>query len=572
MAVIFAALAGLLGGPAGVAQSASLELMPGVTYQRQVENVRGKQVVVHVVTGPRPGGLYRLVPVLSSGTVLGRETVTSMQRVLASQATVVGVNGDYSSFEDGHPSGMFMTGGVLDVPPLSFRSSLGISEDGTLRVARVGFYGTWALGDANRTRLDHFHRAVAKGEVGLFNRAWGPTTPRKPGSLDILVEGIDAALPNVDLAGTVVSVERGGGTSIPPLGAVIQARGAAAAGLEALAQPGVPLVVRLGLKPWWDDVAEGIGGGPALVQDGGVALPTTEGFTAAQLVPSAPRTAVGQLADGRIVFVVVDGRRQGSAGMTMRDLAEELDRRGAVTAMSLDGGGSSTLALNGQVLNTPSDGGERPIGDALMLLYFGAYALPPRFAVVSPNGDGVADQQRLSWKIVRNSTVTAQLIGPDRQVAWQQTGELAPGTYRVPASSLATLAEGRWRFAVQGTDDEGEQSQASRAFSVNNTLGRLSLSARALNLSPKRATASLGIQFQLAHTAQLHVVVQRAGGAAVRTLYASSHDPGAVSASWDGRDGRGVLVGAGTYVVRVTASNSLGSVGLTGTVAVKRSR
>ena len=150
-------------------------------------------------------------------------------------------------------------------------------------------------------------------------------------------------------------------------------------------------------------------------------------------------------------------------------------------------------------------------------------------------------------------------------------GYRAEGIHRLRAA-LATLAEGRWRFVVQGTDDEGEQSQASRAFSVNNTLGHLSLSARALNLSPKRATAPLGIQFQLAHAARLHVVVQRAGGAAVRTLYAASHDPGSVSASWDGRDGRGVLVGTGTYVVRVAASNSLGNVGLTGTVAVKRSR
>ena len=59
--------------------------------------------------------------------------------------------------------------------------------------------------------------------------------------------------------------------------------------------------------------------------------------------------------------------------------------------MALDGGGSSTLAFEGTVLNSPSDGRERAVSTALMLQYYGVYAPPPLEAVVSPNGDGVAE-------------------------------------------------------------------------------------------------------------------------------------------------------------------------------------
>ena len=81
--------------------------------------------------------------------------------------------------------------------------------------------------------------------------------------------------------------------------------------------------------------------------------------------------------------------------------------------LGLDGGGSSSLAFDGKLLNRPSDrGGERPVSNALQLVYYGVYAPPPE-PVISPNGDGVAEQQReLSYKVVRPSNVTAPWSRP----------------------------------------------------------------------------------------------------------------------------------------------------------------
>ena len=169
-------------------------------------------------------------------------------------------------------------------------------------------------------------------------------------------------------------------------------------------------------------VSDAIGGGPVLVRDGAPVYRSNEGFTTSQLAPRGPRTAVGQRADGGIILLTTDGRQPGySVGMTNFELAQALVRFGAVRGMALDSGGSSTLAFEGTVLNSPSDGKERAVSTALMLEYYGVYAPPPLVEVVSPNGDGVAETQKLSYKLVRPSTVTTTLTAPDGTIAWQES-------------------------------------------------------------------------------------------------------------------------------------------------------
>ena len=135
-------LAALACSPTALSEALTAELMPGVTYTREVKKIRGKQVVEHIVIAPKPGGLYRLVPVLSNEAITGKETVTDMEKRLSGQATAVGINGDLFNWEQGYPSGIFMRDGVLHGRPISGRSALGIGADGILRLARIGFFGT----------------------------------------------------------------------------------------------------------------------------------------------------------------------------------------------------------------------------------------------------------------------------------------------------------------------------------------------------------------------------------------------------------------------------------------------
>lgn len=113
--------------------------------------------------------------------------------------------------------------------------------------------------------------------------------------------------------------------------------------------------------------------GPALVAEGRVRegiddVEVDTNFGNHSIQGDQPRTAVGVISDNHLVFVVVDGRDRGySAGVSMSELAELMTSLGARTAYNLDGGGSSTMYFNSQVVNQPSNGGERGTSDILYI-------------------------------------------------------------------------------------------------------------------------------------------------------------------------------------------------------------
>ena len=111
--------------------------------------------------------------------------------------------------------------------------------------------------------------------------------------------------------------------------------------------------------------------GPALVQDGAVTV--SEGEEVGHAMASNPRTAIGIIDDLHYVLVVSDGRTDESAGLTLRQLASFMQGLGVTTAYNLDGGGSSTMYWNGQVINEPTTSGrsikERSVSD---IVYIGS--------------------------------------------------------------------------------------------------------------------------------------------------------------------------------------------------------
>jgi hypothetical protein len=558
--VLAAALAALAFPPASLAQARLL--MPGVSYERDVDFTPHGPVVVHVLRGPRPVGLYSLKPMLSNETIIGRETVTQMQRRAATNATVAGINGDLFNAGIGFPNGMLMLNGVLASPPNADRSTAGIAADGTVRVDRVRFNGTWQ-GTGQRRPLV-LNRNPSPGGVALFTPVYGPTTPASAETVELTLSPFPAAQPRRDLVGTILQTKQGGGTPIPPGGAVLVGRGATGAGRLAPEAPlGSNVTVRLTLTPDWSGYVDAIGGGPVLVRAGRPVFRSNEGFSLDQLVPRQPRSAVGQTQDGRVILVTVDGRRAGySVGMTNFELALLLMRLGAWTATAVDGGGSATMAFDGTLLNRPSDpSGERSIAESLNLFYYGVVASELPVDVVSPNGDNVNDRQTLAYKLVRPSTVNARLVAPDGSQRPIDGGAKGVGTYRLPWAEGAP--EGLWRFVVDATDDLGRTSQAERPFFVNLTLGSLSTAG-----APRGGTARA--TFNLTRAAQVRATVLTQHGAALRALPPRSFPAGQQSLMWNTRSASGARVRAGNYQLRLTAQNEIGTVSLTSPFTITR--
>jgi hypothetical protein len=531
-------------------------LMPGVYWDREVQFTSHGPVVLNVVTAPRPGGLWGLKPLLAQDVVPGRETLTSIEKRASTAATVVGVNG--GAFPDtGAPNGVLIQSGALEHTPNRGRSSIGVDSTGLLRIDRIALFATWQAAGPRRS-LTGINEPPGSNGAALFTPAWGVATPAASGDVEIAITGFPSTTPsNDEIVGLIAQTARNGGTSIPPGGAVLVARGALAASLAAEAQIGGTMKIRLIVRPDWAGVVDALGGGPAIVRDGKAVFRANELFPSDVLLGRPARTAVGQKSDGTILLVTADAGGV-STGMTNFELAQALVRLGAVTASALDSGNSTSLAFDGRLLNVPA-AGEQRIANALVVTYDGVYAPVPPYSVLSPNDDGVAESQSFAYKVVRPSNVTVRLIGPDGKDRLTQTLQRDPGTYPFEwngrTSDGAAEAEGRWQWYVKAVDDRGRASSIDRSFQVNDTIGSLRAAARFV--VPQTKPLQLA-SFSLTRTAQVNVTVETENGVVYRTLSPLHLLPGDQTVAWDGLDGRGAPVPPGTYVVRAVAVNRLG--------------
>jgi len=539
-----------------------VQMMPGVTYDRILQWTSSGPMVLYVITAPKPGGLYSLTPLLSNGTIVGRETVSAMQRDVSSQMTTIGVNGDFFSWHGGWPSGLLMRGGVVEHQSALGRAAVGVDTAGVLHVDRVPWYARWHAADVTWQPVSQLNEPPRANSIALFTPVWGAKTPATKG-VTVVLGAFPPATPRRDLTGVVQSVLTNTSVAVPPDGAVLVGRGTAASALSEQAAVGAPLTVRIPLRDDWASVTDAISSGPTLVKDGRPIFNAGEALTRVQLRGRDPRTAIGQRADGTIVLLAVDGRRPSwSIGITNWELANTLVRYGCVTGFALDSGGSATVAFDGQLLNRPSDpGGERPVGESLVIAYTGVF-VPPPAPSLSPNGDGVNERELLAYKLVRASTVSAKLIAPDGSVRELDAGAKAPGRYDISWDGRyaggTPAPEGLYHWNVSATDDLGRTSSQDRPFTLDRTLGFLNVGQGARTIG-----------FTLTRDARIRATIETRFGEILRTVATGERPPGTVTASWNGRDGRGKPVKRGSYVVHVAATSPIGLSELRRTFAIR---
>ena len=324
-----------------------------------------------------------------------------------------------------------------------------------LDIRRVAFKGTWrghgrdasaggAQRDSRRERRRALHACV------------GASTPALPGSAAVILFPFPAATPEADLVAPVVEARTdGGAVPIPAGGAVLVARGTAArrsggGGRQQL----VTFTVNLG-PPTWPDIVAAIGGGPQIVRERRPrSFAQARSSRRSQLGPRAPRSAVGQLRDGRIMLVAVDGRQPGySVGLTNLELAQALVRLGAVTGMALDSGGSTTMAFDGKLLNRPRTEPERrDLDGARSSCTTGVFAPEPPCASSRRTATASPTARTSRYRVVRPSTVTVTLRAPDGSTPVSTTAQQAPGTYPVALPAH-----------VGGGDRRGRRSRGRRS-------------------------------------------------------------------------------------------------------------
>ena len=231
--------------------------------------------------------------------------------------------------------------------------------------------------DSIDSNLSGINRQRKVDEIVAYTTDFGPSTLTEALGTEVVFSNC-SVLPGCK----VVVVERGGNSLIPKDGFVLSlgpnSRELDGRFLERLKgshnglETRASLTSGLGGRPQFrlspmDDITNGI---PQLIKNGKIDITWEREKASRSFVETRhPRTAVAKLKDGKFLMVTVDGRQPGvSVGMTLQELAEYILSLGATEAMNLDGGGSTTMYLDGKVVNTPSDKeGERKIGDAIVV-------------------------------------------------------------------------------------------------------------------------------------------------------------------------------------------------------------
>ncbi|MBI2123030.1 MAG: phosphodiester glycosidase family protein, partial [Armatimonadetes bacterium] len=252
------------------------------------------------------------------------------------------------------PLGMVVIKGKLISAPLPRRSVFAISSDGKAVIQSFDFHGRIVTSDNDALSISAVNRPPQAAGVAVYTAAYGPLTP--PFQLAAVVRN-----------GVVESLTSGR-ILIPEDGYVL-AVNEADAGLLLQLHAGERVWMKLDLTPDLE-VISALGGGPRLVKEGREFIPFDwEWFSHRLHQKRAPRTAVGITEAGKLLLVTVDGRSRQNTGMTLRELAQVMISLSAREAMNLDGGGSATMVVGGRIMNEPSDGRERPVASALIILY-----------------------------------------------------------------------------------------------------------------------------------------------------------------------------------------------------------
>ena len=316
---------------------------------------------------------------LGAEKAVGSETPVSMatRNTRPGHEVVSALNGDFFMTSPTNEVGLPVSGQVRNdelVLSSHNRACLVLDDENRPYIDRLTFSGrvtsgehSFALNLVNRMR--YAYENIATNQSFLFTRSYGPVTydASNSGKMVLLrpLEG-DFSWKANGLERCVIEdiFDAQGSTTIPNGKAILWLKGTYAnqtSWMNVGDELDISFTLTLNNGPNDVNIHQLIGGSNHIIMQNGVFME--------DWAERHPRTAIGFNADStRLYFVVVDGRHMTSVGVTLKEFKGIFDALGAVTAVNLDGGGSSCILANDEVLNHPSDGPVRAVGNGCLLV------------------------------------------------------------------------------------------------------------------------------------------------------------------------------------------------------------
>jgi phosphodiester glycosidase len=424
---------------------------PGIAYgDYQLETSVGP-LAIHVVAVEPHRSDVRIGSVVADDSLISRgETVGSMaQRTRA----VAGINGDF--FDIGNtnrPINMVVRDGALLQLPYK-RYVLAVTHDGDARIAEFNFTGEVVIKDRTMPLDGLDEMPQPGGGISLLTPLYGRVPPHENITLASL-QPLQGTPPLAHYRVTRV-VDN---LSAQPPGYYI-AIGPSDYGIVGVPQPGDVIVASGDLSPLGLNAITAAVGGGALILHGGEWYDDYDAPYREENFKRMPCSGAAIAPDGRLFFVEVDGRQADlSVGVTRREFAALMRSLGATEGLLLDGGGSSTIVVRrlgdttADVVNSPSDGRERPVADGIFV-YSTAPAGPAVRLVARPGVvravDGAEIPLRIAavdaaYHVTATTTPVRSIVEPPR-LGFVRDGKFIA---RHPGSGHLVLRAGGVRGAV----------------------------------------------------------------------------------------------------------------------------
>ena len=325
------------------------QIMPGLNYTRYLRVDNRGMLTAYVLEADR--SKFDLQLVLAGDSIAsGRQ---KLKAIASAHQAVAAINGGYFAL-DGSLIGNTRINGQTAGTTYFDRTSLGFMPDGTLKLATSQYYGVVEIA-GQKAYLSGVNCPRGENNTILYNSLFGNYTGTNEFGKEYVVQN-----------GKVIAINQAN-SFIPTDAQVISVHGTAQ-DVFAKVRIGDKISIGENFGPELDSASTIVGAGPELLRNGQLHVTAVqEQFPSDIAKGRAPRTALGIKADGKIILMVIDGRQSHSIGTTLTETAQLLQKFGAVNGFNLDGGGSSEMVLQGQILNSPSDGGERPVGSGLIL-------------------------------------------------------------------------------------------------------------------------------------------------------------------------------------------------------------
>ena len=343
----------------------------GVEYAEVTREISGLQVKMNLLRLDLTK--VRLDVHHAMDAAIGTEKTSS---IATRHGAVAAINAGFFRLDNsifaGDASALLRIDGKLLSENRDGRVSLGIIN-GTKKTdtcfARVQSFLFIVLGNKDIADVAGINRERKANEIVIYTPEFGTSTMTTMDGSEFIVRATKNSR-----AGKVLEIRRGAGNSlIPSNGFVVSIAGTGfdqlkikekstvtwGHGPEALGQ----------CRDFFIKAEDVIAGVPQLIKDGKIDITWEQEKASKSFVETRhPRTAVAKLQNGKFLMITVDGRSESSGGIGLQGLAEYLLSLGAVDAMNLDGGGSTTMFLDGKVVNHPSDKeGERKVSDAILV-------------------------------------------------------------------------------------------------------------------------------------------------------------------------------------------------------------